>query len=79
VERLSASERPHAAESRTDKVEEMLAEHGHEPTFAPIRVAFGKSGIAVGFPKDPVIHVSWWLLLALATIVGTRRRVASSR
>jgi hypothetical protein len=51
--------------TRIEKVERMLTEHGHELRFTPIRVAVGRSGIAVGFPEDPMFHVSWWVLLAL--------------
>jgi hypothetical protein len=38
-----------------------------------IRVAVGRSGIVVGFPHDPMIHVSWWVLAALATLAGARQ------
>jgi hypothetical protein len=54
------NESPAQPEStRIEKVERMLAEHGHELRLAPIRVAVGRSGIAVGFPEDPMFHVSW--------------------
>ena len=60
------SESPTDPEStRVEEVERMLTEPGHELRSAPIRVAAGRSGIAVGFPEDPMFHVSWWVLLAL--------------
>jgi MYXO-CTERM domain-containing protein len=52
----------------------MLAERGHDLGFGRIRVAAGPSGIAVGFLEDPMLHVSWWALLALALLAGLRRR-----
>jgi hypothetical protein len=59
------SESPAEQEStRVEKVERMLTEHGHELRFTPIRVAVARTGIAVGFPEDPMFHVSWWVLLA---------------
>jgi hypothetical protein len=61
--------------TRIEKVERMLMEHGHELRFTPIRVAVGRSGIAVGFPEDPMFHVSWWVLLALVFLPVARRRM----
>ena len=61
--------------TRIDKVERMLTEHGTELRFTPIRVAVGRSGIAVGFPEDPMFHVSWWVLLALVFLPAARRRM----
>ena len=70
------SESPADPEStRIEKVERLLTEHGHELRFAPIRVAAGRSGIAVGFPEDPMFHVSWWVLLALVSFTAARRRM----
>jgi hypothetical protein len=50
----------------------LLAERGHDLGLARIRVAAGRSGVAVGFPEDPMIHVSWWALSALVVLAGTR-------
>jgi hypothetical protein len=55
-----------------DRIETLLAVRGHDLGFAGIRVAAGRSGVAVGFPEDPMIHVSWWVLSALAVLAGTR-------
>jgi hypothetical protein len=57
---------------RTDAIESMLAERGH--SFGPVRVAVGRSGVAVGFPRDPMVHVSWWAILATVVIVRFLRR-----
>jgi hypothetical protein len=38
-----------------------------------IRIAAGKSGVAIGFPRDPLIHLSWWVLAALAAVIVVRR------
>ena len=55
-----------------DKVEQMLADQGH--TVGPVRVAVGKSGIAVGFPRDPMLHLSWWAIAAFIVVVRLLRR-----
>jgi hypothetical protein len=55
----------------------MLAERGRDLPLVRARVAAGKSGIAVGFPKDPMFHMSWWLLGGVAALGGlwlARRR-----
>ena len=56
---------------KPDTIEELLAEHGKG---AHVRVAVGRSGIAVGFPRDPMIHVSWGAMLAIAIVVRLLRR-----
>jgi len=56
---------------RPDAIEELLAERGFGTR---VRVAAGRSGIAVGFPRDPMIHVSWAALLAIAVVVKLLRR-----
>jgi hypothetical protein len=56
--------------AREDEIERLLADQGHDLGFARARVAFGRSGIAFGFPRDPMVHVSWWALAALAAIAG---------
>lgn len=43
-------------------------------TFGPVRIALGRSGVAVGFPRDPMLHVSWWVLGAALLIVRLIRR-----
>jgi hypothetical protein len=77
-----------AAEARTDRVDaiqRLLAERGHDAGFAGLRVAAGRSGIAVGFPTDPMLHVSWWAILGLGLLTASarlfrrNRRSASSR
>jgi MYXO-CTERM domain-containing protein len=57
-----------------DDIELLLAERGHDLAGGRVRVAAGPSGIAVGFPKDPMLHLSWWALLAFALVAGLRRR-----
>ena len=61
-----------AVSPHTDNVEQMLADQGH--TIGPVRIAFGKSGIAVGFPRDPMLHLSWWAIAALIVMVRLLRR-----
>ena len=45
----------------------MLEERG--VTLGPVRIAVARSGIAVGFPRDPMLHVSWWALAAVLVVV----------
>ena len=61
-----------AVSPHMDNVEQMLADQGH--TIGPVRIAFGKSGIAVGFPRDPMLHLSWWAIAALIVMVRLLRR-----
>jgi hypothetical protein len=68
-----AAERP----ERLDEVERMLAERGHSLGATGIRLATGKSGVAVGLPNNSMVHVSWVVLSALALLTGAvlaRRR-----
>jgi len=58
---------PHIANA-----ERLLAERGH--TFGPVRVAVGRSGVAIGFPERPMLHVSWWALAALLVVLRILRR-----
>jgi hypothetical protein len=57
---------------RADAIECLLDERGH--TFGPVRVAFGRSGIAIGFPRDPMVHVSWWVIAAFVVVARLLRR-----
>lgn len=50
----------------------MLDERGHDFGHPRVRVAVGRSGIAFGFPRDPMLHVSWWAFVALFALVGIR-------
>ncbi len=53
-------------------VEHLLAEQGR--TFGRVRVAVGRTGVALGFPRDPMLHVSWWVLAAAIVAVRLLRR-----
>jgi hypothetical protein len=56
--------------ARLDEVERLLAESGHDLPVARARVAVARSGVALGFPRDPILHLSWWALSAVAGVVG---------
>jgi hypothetical protein len=60
--------------ARLDGIERLLAERGR--TVGRVRVATGRSGVAVGFPRDPMLHVSWAVLAGagLAGVLLLRRR-----
>jgi hypothetical protein len=61
------------ATARSERIagaETLLTERGHDFAFGRARFATGRTGIAVGFPKDPMIHVSWWVIAALAVLSG---------
>ena len=53
-------------------VERLLAEQGR--TFGPVRIAVGGTGVAIGFPRDPMLHVSWWVLAAVIVAMRLLRR-----
>jgi hypothetical protein len=53
---------------RLDALERLLASRGHDVGVGHLRVAAGRSGIAVGFPRDPMLHVSWPVIVALGLL-----------
>jgi hypothetical protein len=66
---------------RIDQAVRLLEERGRD--VGPVRFAAGRSGVAVGFPRDPLIHVSWLAATAVTGVVvaikllgsrATRRR-----
>ena len=57
---------------RGESIERLLEEQGH--TFGRVRIAVARSGIAIGFPRDPMLHVSWWAILAVVVVVRLVRR-----
>ena len=62
---------------RFDDIDRMLAERGRDVGVAGLRVATGRTGVALGFPDDPVMHVSWGVLCAAVVLGGAlllRRR-----
>jgi len=62
---------------RFDDIDRMLVERGRDVGFAGLRVATGRTGVALGFPDDPVMHVSWGVLCAAVVLGGAlllRRR-----
>ena len=63
-------QRSHALEH----AEHLLATRGHNLGLGRARVALGRSGIAVGFPTDPMVHVSWWVLGAVVVAGAWLRR-----
>jgi hypothetical protein len=58
-----------------DRAERLLAEHGHDLGIAQVRVAADRRGMAIGFPSDPIVHVSWSAFLALAFVLLAGRRL----
>jgi len=58
---------------RGENVARLLEEQGR--TFGRVRIAVARSGIAIGFPRDPMLHVSWWALLAAVVVVRLVRRL----
>jgi MYXO-CTERM domain-containing protein len=59
-------------ESRLERMEQMLDERGVR--VGRLRLAAGRSGIAVGFPRDPMLHVAWGALAALGVAAALVRR-----
>ena len=55
-----------------DNAERMLEERGI--ALGPVRIAAGRSGVVIGFPKDPMVHVSWWALAVIVVAFRLLRR-----
>jgi hypothetical protein len=69
-------EQPPRRSPQIENAQRLLAEKGHDLGVLGMRVAAGRSGVAVGFPQDPLVHVSWIVLgglAVLALVVRTRR------
>jgi hypothetical protein len=62
------------ASDHLDDVERLLDERGHSFASGRLRVAAGNSGVAIGFPRRPMIHVSWWVVAGTVAVVCARRR-----
>jgi hypothetical protein len=54
-------------ESRFEEIEHVLATRGQ--SFGLMRVAVTRRGVSVGFPRDPMLHVSWRVISAIVAIV----------
>ena len=39
-----------------------------------VRVSAARSGVAVGFPRDPFVHLSWFALALAGAVALTLRR-----
>jgi hypothetical protein len=65
---------PETDAARFDDIESLLTERGHDLASGRIRVAAGRSGVAVGFPQKPLIHISWWAFAGIVLVVGVKRR-----
>jgi hypothetical protein len=57
-----------------ERAERLLADRGRDFASGRVRVAVGRSGVAVGFPRDPLIHLSWWALATVGALYAFRRR-----
>jgi hypothetical protein len=67
------------ASDRFESVERLLDEQGHDLAAGRVRVATGRSGVAIGFPQKPMIHVSWWALAAIVALACARYSNSASR
>ena len=72
VSRLASMSAPNQPPPHMENAERLLAERGH--TFGSVRVALGRSGVAIGFPERPMLHVSWWAFGALLVVLRILRR-----
>jgi hypothetical protein len=62
---------------RLDQAERLLVERGRP--IGPVRVAAGRSGLVLGFPRDPMVHVSWIALTAITGLIVAIRLRRSVR
>jgi hypothetical protein len=53
--------------SRLARAERLLDDRGRR--IGAIRVAAGRSGVAVAFSRDPMLHVSWVALAAISGLI----------
>jgi hypothetical protein len=53
--------------TRLEHAEELLETHGRR--VGPVRVAAGRSGIALAFPRDPMVHISWPALAVISSLI----------
>ena len=65
------------ASTRLDQANDFL-DSGRR--IGPIRAAAGRSGVALGFPRDPLLHISW-IALALtgAMVIAIKLRRSRTR
>jgi hypothetical protein len=63
--------------NRLEHAERLLDDHGRR--FGPARVAVGRSGLALGFPRDPMLHISWPALAAVCGILAAIKALRSLR
>jgi hypothetical protein len=61
--------------SRLEHAERLLDERGRR--IGPVRVAAGRSGVAVAFPRDPMLHVSWAAFAAIGGLTVALRLLRS--
>jgi hypothetical protein len=59
--------------AHVEDAQRLLAEKGHDVGILRARVAAGRSGVAIGFPRDPMLHVSWPALAELAFLFAVLR------
>jgi hypothetical protein len=57
--------------NRLEDAERLLDEHGRR--LGPARVALGRSGLALGFPRDPMLHISWPALAAICGLLAATK------
>jgi hypothetical protein len=62
------------ASDRFDDMERLLDEQSHSFASGRIRIAAGDSGVTIGFPRRPMIHLSWWALAGIVAVLCVRRR-----
>jgi hypothetical protein len=53
---------------RIDQAERLLSDRGRQ--IGRVRVAAGRSGVVLAFPRDPMVHVSWIALAAISGLVA---------
>ena len=72
VSRLASMSAPNQRPQHIENAERLLAERGH--TIGSVRIALGRSGVAIAFPETPMLHVSWWALGALLVVLRILKR-----
>lgn len=61
-----------ASSEHADSAQRMLDAKG--VSVGPVRVAVGRTGVALGFSDSALIHVSWWAIAAALVVIRLLHR-----
>jgi hypothetical protein len=62
--------------TRLEHAEQLLEERGRR--IGPVRIAAGRSGLALSFPDEPMLHLSWIALAVAAGLIVAVRKARAT-